>query len=221
MDEAFSQMSVWQSKNERTGNLPLRMNVSPRQLTDPGFVPSVLSRLAAWQVPLDHLILEITEEGLVRDPGKARQAMKRLRGLGARLCLDDFGAGQSSLQHLTTFPVQELKVDPRYVSNIRLGSKDLEVVRHVTALAHSIGLSVTAEGIERGDQWDLLSKADCDLAQGYLIASPMEVDVLLEFLEDVSGTGFLPPATPSGHAVDAGDTPQAHHSRSILTDSPV
>jgi diguanylate cyclase (GGDEF)-like protein/PAS domain S-box-containing protein len=208
MDEAFSQMNLWQSKHHRAGHLPVRINVSPRQLADPDFVPSVLSRLAAWQVPLDQLILEITEEALVRDPAKARQAMKRLRGLGARLCLDDFGAGQSSLQHLTTFPIQELKVDPRYVSGVEQGSKDLEVVRHITALAHAIGLSVTAEGIERHDQWELLSKAGCELAQGYYIATPMEVDALTGFLEDVGRGGFSVSEPPHQQV---GNTPSAAH----------
>jgi EAL domain-containing protein (putative c-di-GMP-specific phosphodiesterase class I) len=221
MDEAFSQMSLWHSKHQRAGNLPVRINVSPRQLTDPDFVPSVLSRLAAWQVPLDRLILEITEGALIRDPAKARQAMKRLRGLGARLCLDDFGTGQSSLQHLTTFPIQELKIDRRYVSGVEQDSKNLEVVRHITALAHAIGLSVTAEGIERPDQWELLSKAGCELAQGYYIASPMEVDVLLGFLEDVGRDGFSIQEPPDQQVKSIPSAAHAPLGRACLNDSTI
>jgi diguanylate cyclase (GGDEF)-like protein len=185
LDEAFSQMNHWQTKNQVIAQLPVRVNVSPRQLTEADFVPSLLSRLAAWHIPSERLVLEITENALVRDPPRAKQAMKRLRGLGVRLCLDDFGAGRSSLQHLTTFPVQELKIDPLYVSGIAPGNRDLEVVRHIAALAHTLGLEVTAEGVERSEQCELLQRVGCDLAQGYYVASPMEVDVLFEFLKDL------------------------------------
>ena len=196
LDEAFSQMNHWQSTEQLPAQLPVRVNVSPRQLTEPDFVPSLLSRLAAWQIPSERLVLEVTENALVRDPPKARQAMKRLRALGVRLCLDDFGAGRSSLQHLTTFPVQELKIDQLFTSGISPGNRDLEIVRHVAALAHTLGLEVTAEGVERADQWDLLQEAGCDLAQGYYVASPMEVDVLVEFLKDLGRNGFPPPLKP-------------------------
>jgi diguanylate cyclase (GGDEF)-like protein/PAS domain S-box-containing protein len=195
LDEAFSQMNHWQSAEQKAAHLPVRVNISPRQLTEPDFVPSVLSRLAAWQIPSERLVLEITENALVRDPPKARQAMKRLRGLGVRLCLDDFGAGRSSIQHLTTFPVQELKIDPLYISGISHGNRDLEIVRHIAALAHTLGLEVTAEGVERADQLELLLDAGCDLAQGYCVAEPMEVDVLMDFLNDLGRE--VPPALAS------------------------
>ncbi len=198
LDEAFSQMNHWQAKNQAVALLPMRVNVSPRQLTEPDFVPSVLSRLAAWQIPSERLVLEITENALVRDPPKAKQAMKRLRGLGVRLCLDDFGAGRSSLQHLTTFPVQELKIDPLYVSGIAPGNRDLEVVRHIAALAHTLGLEVTAEGVERAEQWELLREAGCDLAQGYYVASPMEVDVLSDFLKGMKRNHTVKPSPEPG-----------------------
>jgi EAL domain-containing protein (putative c-di-GMP-specific phosphodiesterase class I) len=194
LDEAFSQMNLWQTKDLPAARLPVRVNVSPRQLTEPDFVPSVLSRLAAWQIPSEHLVLEITENALVRDPPKAKQAMKRLRGLGVRLCLDDFGAGKSSLQHLTTFPVQELKIDPLYISGVAPGNRDAEVVRHIAALAHTLGLEVTAEGVERGEQWEILRGVGCDLAQGYYVASPMEADVLIEFLKDAGRNDAAAPS---------------------------
>jgi diguanylate cyclase (GGDEF)-like protein/PAS domain S-box-containing protein len=195
LDDAFSHMNHWKSADQPAAQLPVRVNVSPRQLTEPDFVPSVLSRLAAWQIPSERLVLEITENALVRDPPRARQAMKRLRGLGVRLCLDDFGAGRSSIQHLTTFPVQELKIDPLYISGISPGNRALEIVRHIAALAHTLGIEVTAEGVERADQWELLLEAGCDLAQGYYVASPMEVDVLLEFLKDLGRDGYPGPAS--------------------------
>lgn len=186
MDEVFSHMDHWRSKGHGLDALPMRVNVSPRQLTEPEFVPAVLSRLAAWRIPPERMILEITENALARDPAKATQAMKRLRELGVRLCLDDFGAGRSSLQHLTTLPVQDLKIDPSYTAGVASNSKDLKVVTHISALAHTFGLQVVAEGVESADQWELLKEAGCDLAQGYHIASPMEADVVLDFVKDLA-----------------------------------
>ncbi len=185
MDEVCAQLSRWQSPRQPIAGLPVSVNISPRQLTEPDFVASVLGRLTDWRIPSDRLMLEITEDALIRDPPKARQAMRKLKGLGIRLCLDDFGAGGSSLRHLLAFPVQELKIDPSFVSGIAEVSKDLEVVRSLVALAHTLGLEVTAEGVERAEQWTLLKEAGCDRAQGYYIGSPMEPHVLIDFLEDL------------------------------------
>jgi diguanylate cyclase (GGDEF)-like protein/PAS domain S-box-containing protein len=193
LDEVCNQLSSWQSPAQRVARLPVSVNVSPRQLIEPDFVPSVLSRLAQWRIPSDRLVLEITENALLRDPPKARQAMRRLRGLGVRLCLDDFGAGGCSLKHLSTFPVQELKIDPSFISAIAPDNKELEVVRCLTGLAHALGLEVTAEGVERPEQWELAKEAGCDRAQGYYIGSPMEPDVLPAFLEDLEQKQGAPP----------------------------
>jgi EAL domain-containing protein (putative c-di-GMP-specific phosphodiesterase class I) len=164
-------------------------------LTEPDFVASVLGRLADWRVPSDSLILEITENALIRDPPKARQTMRKLKGLGIRLCLDDFGAGASSLRHLLAFPVQELKIDPSFIGGITASSRDLEVVRSLVSLAHTLDLEVTAEGVEQEEQWTLLGGLGCDRAQGYYIGSPMEPDVLIDFLEDLeSNDGVVPDA---------------------------
>lgn len=184
LDKVFDDLDRFPSEDERFGRLPVRVNVSPRQLTEPDFVSSVLSRLEAWQIGAERLILEVTENAFIRDPSKARQAMKGLQGLGVRLCLDDFGTGRSSLQHLTTLPVQDLKIDPLYVAGVAPGSRDLEIIRHIAALAHTLGLTVTAEGVESAEQLELLAEAGCDLAQGYYVANPMEIDALLEFLSD-------------------------------------
>jgi EAL domain-containing protein (putative c-di-GMP-specific phosphodiesterase class I) len=130
-------------------------------------------------------MLEITESALTVDPAKAKQAMRKLQGLGVQLCLDDFGAGGSCLHHLTTYPIHELKIEPAFLSAIESTSKHLEMLHHLTALAHALSLKVTAEGVERTEQWELLRKAGCDYAQGYYVASPMEPEVLLDFLDDL------------------------------------
>jgi diguanylate cyclase (GGDEF)-like protein len=186
LEEVCSQISRWQSPVCPAAGLPIGFNLSPRQLTEPDFVTNVAALLADWRIPPERLTLEITERALVRDPGKARQVMQALRGMGMRLCLDDFGTGWSSLQHLSTFPVQQLKIDQSFVSRLAKGNIDYEVVRSLTALAHTLGLQVTGEGVERSEQWRLLEDIGCDCAQGYYVARPMDPDELLQFLEDLA-----------------------------------
>jgi len=188
LDEIFSHVSHWSSRDPGMDRLPIRVNVSPRQLVEPDFVSSVLSRLAAWKVPSERLTLEMTEHALINDPAKAKQAAKRLHGLGVRLCLEDYGTGRSSLQHLTDFPLHDLKIDPSYVAGMAPDTTELELVRHITALAHTLGLTVMAEGVESEEQWRSLLEAGCDLAQGHYVASPMEFDMVLEFIKDLPGT---------------------------------
>jgi diguanylate cyclase (GGDEF)-like protein len=189
LEEVCSQISRWQSPTCPAARLPIGFNLSPRQLTEHDFVPNVAALLAEWRIPPERVILEITESALVRDPGRARQAMQELRDMGMRLCLDDFGTGWSSLQHLSAFPVQQLKIDHSFVSRLAQGNIDYEVVRSLTSLAHTLGLQVIGEGVERSEQWRLLEGIGCDCAQGYYVARPMDPDELVQFLDDlVRGT---------------------------------
>ncbi|OFW61890.1 MAG: hypothetical protein A2133_03040 [Actinobacteria bacterium RBG_16_64_13] len=185
LDDVCSQISRWQSPRNPAAELPVSLNLSPRQLMEPEFVNTVVSRLAEWRIPSDRLILEITETALIRDPLRSKQVIRELRALGMHVCLDDFGTGWSSLQHLTTFPVQELKIDPTFISRIAPGNTDFEIVRSLTALAHSLGLVVTGEGVEHSGQWRLLEELGCDSAQGYYVGRPMDPEDLLEYLEDL------------------------------------
>ena len=185
LDEIFGHMSCWGPEESEDGEFAIRVNVTPKQLVEPDFVSSLLSRLAASRVASERLTLELTEDALVRDPLKAKQATNRLRRLGVRLCLDDFGAGSSSLKHLTDFPLQEVKMDPSYVVGVTRDARRLEVLRHITSLAHTLDLVVVAEGVEDSEQWEALKDVGCDLAQGHYVASPMELDVILEFLKEL------------------------------------
>jgi diguanylate cyclase (GGDEF)-like protein len=198
LEKLCGQVSRWQSPRNPAAKLPVSLNLSPRQLIEPGFVKTVMDRLVEWRIPFDHLMLEITETALIRDPQKSKRIMETLRDLGIKLCLDDFGTGWSSIQHLTTFPVQELKIDYVFISKIARGNTDFEVVRSLIALAHTLGLRVTAEGIENSEQWRLLQEIGCDYGQGYYVGSPMEPAELVEYLEDLE-RGSCPvrrPATP-------------------------
>ena len=189
LDEVCGQLSRWRSPGNPAAELPVSVNLSPRQLTETDFVGTVLTRLGEWRVSPGSLILELTETALIRDPLKSKQVMQELGSMGIRLCLDDFGTGWSSLRHLTTFPVQELKIDRSFVSKIAQNNTEFEIVRSITALAHTLGLKVTGEGVEHSEQWRLLEELGCDNAQGYYFGRPMEPDELLEYLEQLDREG--------------------------------
>lgn len=185
LTELCDQISRWRSPNCAAGTLPVGFNLSPRQLAEPDFVKHIAQLLAEWRVDPDQVVLEITEGALFHDPSRSKQLMGELRSIGLRLCLDDFGTGWSSLQHLATYPVQELKIDHSFVSRLVCGNTEYEVVRTVTSLAHTLGLQVIGEGVECSEQWRLLEELGCDHAQGYYVGRPMDPDELMEFLQDL------------------------------------
>jgi EAL domain-containing protein (putative c-di-GMP-specific phosphodiesterase class I) len=164
--------------------MPISLNVSPRQLTETDFANTILTRLADWRLSPGSLVFEITETALTRDPARARTAMKELSSLGVRVCLDDFGTGPSSLQHLIAFQGQELKIDRVLIAKMASSSKELEVVRSIAGLAHALGLVVTAEGVESSREWELLEVSGCDRAQGYFYGVPMSAVDILNYLKD-------------------------------------
>lgn len=185
LQEVCDQMSRWGSPQGLAAELPVSLNISPRQLTEPEFPAIVAKRLSEWRIPTGRLILEITETALMRDPLKSKRVMQTLQDLGVYLCLDDFGTGWSSLQHLSTFPVQQLKIDQAFISRIAPGNTSLEVVRALVALAQTLGLEVIAEGIENSEQWLLLQELGCDCGQGYYVGSPMGPAEIAAYLEDM------------------------------------
>ncbi|MFH0915013.1 MAG: EAL domain-containing protein [bacterium] len=185
LEEVCGQLSRWRAPGNPAAGLPVSLNLSPRQLTETDFVRDVIQRLDEWRVSPESLVLELTETALIRDPLKSKHVMQELRRIGIRLCLDDFGTGWSSLLHLTTFPVQEIKIDRSFISKIAHNNTELEIVRSITALAHTLGLTVTGEGIEYSEQWRLLEALGCDNGEGYYIGRPMAPEELLDYLEDL------------------------------------
>jgi len=185
LEEVCSQVSRWRGPDCPAAGLPVSLNLSPRQLTDTDFVGAVLQRLDEWRVSPESLIFELTETALIRDPLESKRVMQELRRIGIRLCLDDFGTGWSSLRNLSTFPVQELKIDGSFVSKIAHDNTEYEIVRSITALAHTLGMTVTGEAVEYHEQWRLLEALGCDNGQGYYIGKPMAPEELLNYLEEL------------------------------------
>ena len=147
---------------------------------DDAFPDEVLSRLEHSGVPRSRLHLEVTETALGIDPVGAGTVLDRLAGYGVRSALDDFGVGYASLAHLRTLAVDEVKIDRGFVAGVEVNEADREVVRSLVALAHGLGLTVTAEGVETAEAADWLTGIGCDAAQGYWYARPCPWDELLD-----------------------------------------
>ncbi|RBM20530.1 histidine kinase [Prauserella sp. PE36] len=158
----------------------LTVNLSARQLDDAALVPTVEEALRRTGLPPQTLCLEITESALMRDPEVAGGALSALRGLGVRLAIDDFGTGYSSLAQLWRLPLDTLKIDQSFVAGIgRPGKSEAEaIIRGIVTMAHSMGLTVIAEGVETDRQLEVLRELNCDQAQGYRFGRPVSAGEL-------------------------------------------
>ena len=173
--------------------LQLSVNVSTADLLDEDFSSWLCEQAQAAGAPLDRLILEITEGRLMDDAERALPVMHALRAAGVRWSIDDFGTGYSSLAYLQRLPVSELKVDRSFVDHVDASAARVALLRSIVQLGHGLGLQVTAEGIERVEEWTELTNAGCDLAQGWLVARPMPPDAALAWLAERSPAPALQP----------------------------
>ena len=162
--------------------VPVSVNIVPDQLYDRGFVGFVQQVLLANDLPGEGLILELTEDALVEDVGGATSALRALSELGVRVMIDDFGRGYSALSYLHDLPVAGLKLDRGFLSAIPASGKQCEIVRTIIALAHALGLTVVAEGIETQEQWTAVRGLDCDLIQGFHFARPLDAEQATRYL---------------------------------------
>lgn len=159
------------------------VNISAAQLLEPNFADSLRQMLRDHDMPPDQLELELTETILLdRSAQRIGDALLQLQALGVSFALDDFGTGYASLAHLQRYPLQWLKIDASFVSAIGQGSGDAVIPRTIIGLAHGLGMRVVAEGVERQDQAEYLSRHGCDVAQGYLIARPLTLAEVRGFL---------------------------------------
>ena len=149
------------------------VNVSPRQLRSGDLVKQVADALDESGVAAERLHVELTETAVISDEANATGLLARLRQLGVRVWLDDFGTGYSSLSHLRRVQVDGLKIDRSFITDLLRDPDDLALTSAIIAMAHSMGITVVAEGVERQGQFDLLRERDCDLAQGYWLGQPV------------------------------------------------
>ncbi|MCO8269468.1 EAL domain-containing protein [Actinoplanes sp. TRM 88003] len=160
------------------------VNVSPRQLAEPDFVPMLANLLAAHPA-LDpsRLVLEITETALLSSSVDVRERLETLKGLGVRIALDDFGTGYSSLTWLQSVPADVVKLDRSFVAGLSADPRKASIIQAVLWLARSLGMSVVAEGVEDPADWHALRELDCPSCQGYLFGKPMPPAAFAAFLQ--------------------------------------
>jgi diguanylate cyclase (GGDEF)-like protein len=166
----------WLALQSQGIDLSISVNLSTRDLLDPDLAQKFDALLVRQRVPAEAICLEITESSIMDDPQRALATLNKLSGLGFKLSIDDFGTGYSSLAYLKRLPVDELKIDKSFVLNMVEDLDDAKIVRSTIDLAHNLGLTVVAEGVENVKVWDLLRQLDCDEAQGYHMGRPMPAD---------------------------------------------
>jgi diguanylate cyclase (GGDEF)-like protein len=162
--------------------LDLSVNVSARNMSRHDFPDRVLRALDENRIDPKRLTIEITETALMAEPEKAAIALSQLDAFGVNISLDDFGIGQTSFEYLSALPIDELKIDKTFVSDMIENSTHAAIVRSIIDLGHNLGLRVVAEGIETAEVLRALSQLDCDDAQGFFIARPMPASDLSRFL---------------------------------------
>jgi diguanylate cyclase (GGDEF)-like protein len=163
-------------------DLPISVNLSPRQFAESGLLRQVAAALDASGLPSELLMFEITETMLMEDLSGAREVMKKLNRLGVRLAIDDFGTGHSSLAYLKQFPVHEVKVDRAFVQGVAESAVDSAIVRAVIDLANAMGIVTVAEGVETECQVAALKMLGCPVAQGYYFSHPLSAEAFDELL---------------------------------------
>ena len=196
LEAALDQQKAWRRRGLR---IPIAVNVSVRSLQDAAFPAQVRELLERFESPPGDLRLEITESALMADPATAMAVITELAGLGCRLSLDDFGTGYSSLAYLQRLPINELKIDRSFVMAMERDESAAVIVRSIVNLAHSLGLSVVAEGVESQAAFDRLRELGCDQVQGYFLGRPMSADTVLTWVgETLRGRPLRSPAGSRG-----------------------
>jgi diguanylate cyclase (GGDEF)-like protein/PAS domain S-box-containing protein len=171
--EACSRMSTWHKEYPNPSPLMISVNLSSRQLREPNLVSEIERVLNETELDVSTLKLEITESVIMENAESAADLLLKFRAMGIRLSIDDFGTGYSSLSYLRRLPVNTLKIDRSFVGNMSSEDENYEIVRAIISLAHTLGLTVIAEGPETITQVAQLRALGCDYAQGYYFGRPM------------------------------------------------
>ncbi|HWH32437.1 MAG TPA: bifunctional diguanylate cyclase/phosphodiesterase [Egibacteraceae bacterium] len=170
LDEALSQLARWHAAGRNLG-CGMSVNVSARQLRDPSFVLHVQRALARTGVAPSALTLEITERVLLEEAREELASLEALRLLGVQIAVDDFGTRYASLAYLKRLPVNGLKIDRTFVSGVAHDTHDAAIVAAIVTLGHTLGMRVTAEGVETAEQLAAVQALGCDLAQGFYLGA--------------------------------------------------
>ena len=204
LSEAIRQCGVWLRQHL---DIEISVNLSARDLMTRD-LPELISALLSEHGVAPHMIcLEITESGFMEDPAHAQRVLDRLSAIGLRLSIDDYGTGYSSLSYIMKLPVNELKIDRAFVSNMSQDADMMTIVRSTIELGHSLGLKVVAEGVEDSRGCAVLRSLGCDLAQGYYISPPMPAEALPGWLNGSIAIRRLPESMLTKAETEASELP--------------
>jgi diguanylate cyclase (GGDEF)-like protein/PAS domain S-box-containing protein len=201
LQQACAQAATWHSQGYR---VQMSVNVSMRQVASPQLVGDVVEALAASRLDPATVTLEVTESVLMRDAEATVAHLCRLKDLGVKIAIDDFGSGQSSLTYLRRFPIDEFKIDRSFIGAID-GSRESTALLHtLVELGRTLGLSIVAEGIETCSQLEGLRSEHCAYGQGFIFARPMTADAVVPYLfKEATGAAAVTPQLPAPRAVGA------------------
>jgi diguanylate cyclase (GGDEF)-like protein len=178
LEEACRQAAAWRRSGPPAADLTISVNVAPRQLAQPDFAATVARALETTGANPRHLCLEITEAALITDIDAARRELAKLHELGVRLAVDDFGTGFSSVGYVRQFPIDSVKIDKSFVQGLMAGAEDAAIAQAIIKMAHALGLTTVAEGVETADVLARLEQLGCDYVQGYYFAAPLAADAV-------------------------------------------
>lgn len=170
LNHAMAMIRLFQQKKV---HLTVAINVSTRNLSEPGFAELVAGLMEKYQIEGKDVELEVTESALLLDVDQAIAELNKLNRLNIDLSIDDYGTGYSSLQYLHKLPVSNIKIDQSFIRRLDTDSQVIHIVEATIKMAHSLGMKVIAEGVETPEAYNILKEIGCDFAQGFLIARPM------------------------------------------------
>ena len=176
LETACQQMQEWRNSFPEAKDVMMSVNLSSRQFTQPDLIAQIQEALVLSKLDPANLKLEITESMVMDDVENTIILLNELKALNIKISMDDFGTGFSSFSYLHRFPTDTLKIDRSFVSNMSQGSKNIEIVNTIVILAHKLGMDVIAEGIETEEERQILAEFNCEYAQGYFFAKPLNQD---------------------------------------------
>jgi diguanylate cyclase (GGDEF)-like protein len=186
LNAAIKQQAKW---SQQGIDIAMSVNLSARNLGDPTLLDQITQSLNQWQVNPSRLIVEITETSIMSDTNQSLEVLRQLNDMGVNISIDDFGTGYSSLMYLKILPVDEIKIDRSFVVDINTNPDSLVIVRTIVDLAHNLGISVTAEGVETPEICEIVSSLGCDTWQGFYLGRPMNSENFVQ--------SYLPKLVPA------------------------
>ena len=190
MREACRQMHAWHQEKPGLADLTISVNLSGKQIVQPDLIATVKSILEETQLNPKKLKIEMTENVIMDNSELTVATFKKLQALGVQVQIDDFGVGYSSLNYLSQFPIDALKIDQTFVRNMNNNSSQAEIVQAIVTLTHRLGVGVIAEGMETMNQMTRLKELGCEYGQGYLVSVPLAHQAAEEILHSMDENGL-------------------------------